>query len=65
MLPTRHCMTGGPSYVVGWFISPTTARNIYPFAIPSRLAEVGIELSVGSVGVSYDNALAETINGRY
>ncbi len=28
-----------------------------------RLAEVGIEPSVGSVGDSYDNALAETING--
>ncbi|GHH26285.1 hypothetical protein GCM10008023_40680 [Sphingomonas glacialis] len=30
-----------------------------------RLAEAGIELSVGSVGDSYDNALAETINGLY
>ena len=30
-----------------------------------RLAEAGIEPSVGSVGDSYDNALAETINGRY
>jgi putative transposase len=30
-----------------------------------RLAEVGIEPSVGSVGDSYDNALAETINGLF
>ena len=30
-----------------------------------RLAEVGIESSVGSTGDSYDNALAETINGLY
>ena len=30
-----------------------------------RLAEVGIEPSVGSKGDSYDNALAETINGLY
>ena len=30
-----------------------------------RLAEAGIEPSIGSVGDSYDNALAETINGRY
>jgi transposase InsO family protein len=30
-----------------------------------RLAEVGIAPSVGSVGDSYDNALAETINGLY
>ena len=30
-----------------------------------RLAEASIEPSVGSVGDSYDNALAETINGLY
>ena len=30
-----------------------------------RLAEAGIQPSVGSRGDSYDNALAETINGLY
>uniref|UniRef100_UPI00047D6644 integrase core domain-containing protein n=3 Tax=Acidocella facilis TaxID=525 RepID=UPI00047D6644 len=30
-----------------------------------RLRDAGIEPSVGSVGDSYDNALAETINGLY
>src|SRR5688500_4989112 len=30
-----------------------------------RLAEAGVVPSVGSVGDSYDNALAETINGLY
>ena len=30
-----------------------------------RLAEASLEPSVGSVGDSYDNALAETINGLY
>ena len=30
-----------------------------------RLAEAGLVPSVGSVGDSYDNALAETINGLY
>jgi putative transposase len=30
-----------------------------------RLAEIGIEASVGSVGDAYDNALAETINGLF
>ena len=30
-----------------------------------RLIEANIEASVGSVGDSYDNALAETINGLY
>jgi transposase InsO family protein len=30
-----------------------------------RLAQAGIEPSVGNVGDSYDNALAETINDLY
>ena len=30
-----------------------------------RLTGAGVEPSVGSVGDSYDNALAETINGLY
>jgi len=30
-----------------------------------RLSEAGFTASVGSVGDSYDNALAETINGLY
>lgn len=30
-----------------------------------RLAQAGIQASVGSVGDSYDNTLAETINGLY
>ena len=30
-----------------------------------RLTEAGVEPSVGSVGDSYDNALAETINGLF
>lgn len=30
-----------------------------------RLAEAGVEPSVGSVSDSYDNALAETINGLF
>ena len=35
------------------------------FLYSLRLAEAGIEPSVGSIGDSYDNALAETINGLY
>jgi putative transposase len=34
-------------------------------ALSERLAESGIRPSVGAVGSSYDNALAETINGLY
>ncbi len=30
-----------------------------------RLAEAGVKPSVGSVGDSYDNAMAKTINGLY
>ena len=30
-----------------------------------RLAEAGVDPSVGSVGDSYDNALAETVIGLY
>ena len=39
----------------------STSRSRYS----ERLAEAGIEPSVGSTGDSYDNALAETINGLY
>lgn len=39
--------------------------NMVSIRYTERLAEAGIELSVGSVGDSYDNALAETINGLY
>jgi putative transposase len=35
------------------------------FRYTERLAEAGIERAVGSHGDSYDNALAETINGLY
>ena len=34
-------------------------------SIREHLAEAQINVSVGSVGDSYDNALAETINGLY
>jgi transposase InsO family protein len=34
-------------------------------AYTQRLAEANLVPSVGSVGDSYDNALAETINGLY
>jgi len=42
-------------------------RGVQYVSIPytERLAEAGFEASVGSVGDSYDNAFAETINGLY
>ena len=49
-----------------WFYhSRSRAASIYRSSTPSALSEAGIEPSVGSVGDSYDNALAETINGLY
>jgi putative transposase len=45
-----------------WSITPTEDLSI---RYSERLAEAGIDSSVGSRGDSYDNALAETINGLY
>lgn len=46
--------------------SPQRPRiAICVYQVHQRLAEAGIEASVGSVSDSYDNALAETINGLY
>ena len=39
------------------------ARQYVSIRYSERLAEAGIEPSVGSKGDSYDNALTETING--
>ena len=50
---------------------PAFADEPDPFAryvsikYTERLKEAGVEPSVGSVGDSYGNALAETINGLY
>lgn len=38
---------------------------MWPYRYSERLAEAAVEPSVGSKGDSYDNALAETINGLY
>jgi transposase InsO family protein len=40
-------------------------RQYVSIKYTERLAQAGIEPSVGSVGDSFDNALAETINGLY
>ena len=44
---------------------PNESTQYVSIRYTERLAEAGIEPSVGSVGDSYDNALAETINGLY
>ncbi|WP_446730899.1 IS30 family transposase [Pseudomonas sp. SST3] len=44
---------------------PVESAQYVSIRYSERLAEAGVEPSVGSVGDSYDNALAETINGLY
>ena len=44
---------------------PVEPKQYLSIRYTERLAEAGIESSVGSVGDSYDNALAETIIGLY
>ena len=61
---SRPCTIGGPSIAAGSCIT-ATGQPIVSIKYTERLAEAGVEPSVGSVGDSYDNALAETINGLY
>ena len=44
---------------------PLEPKQYISIRYTERLAAAGIEPSVGSVWDSYDNALAETINGLY
>jgi hypothetical protein len=44
---------------------PVESAQYVSIRYSERLAEAGVEPSVGSKGDSYDNALAETINGLY
>ena len=44
---------------------PVESAQYLSIRYTERLGEAGIEPSVGSVGDSYDNALAETINGLF
>ena len=44
---------------------PLESAQYLSIRYTERLAEAGIEPYVGSVGDSYDNALAETINGLF
>jgi len=44
---------------------PVESTQYTSIRFSERLAEAGIQPSVGAVGSSYDNALAETINGLY
>lgn len=73
MRSSRRCTNVGRFIVTAWFIiaiagrraDSTGCRNASQTEACDGDQEAGIEPSVGSVGDSYDNALAETINGLY
>ncbi|GAC1599161.1 MAG: hypothetical protein NVS3B21_25480 [Acidimicrobiales bacterium] len=44
-------------------LRPLEPGQYTSFRYSERLVEAGIAASIGSVGDSYDNALAETVNG--
>ena len=44
---------------------PVETAQYVSIRYTERLVEAGIEPSIGRVGDSYDNALAETVNGLY
>ena len=44
---------------------PVESAQYLSIRYTERLAEAGVATSVGSRGDSYDNALAETVNGLY
>ena len=54
-----------PAYRGGLIHHSDRGSQYVSIKYTERLAEAGIEPSVGSVGDSYNNALAETINGLY
>ena len=62
--PQRH-LTNFSDWPTSPLRRPLDSAQYVSIKYTERLAEAGVEPSVGSVGDSYDNALAETINGLY
>ena len=62
---SRRCTSGALLTRRAWCDHSDRGAQYVSIRYTKRLAEAGIEPSVGSVGDSYDNALAETINGLY
>src|ERR1700722_16477446 len=63
--PQRRLTSGFNLQTKATLRRPFESAQYLSIKYTERLAEAGIEPSVGSVGDSYDNALAETINGLY
>jgi transposase InsO family protein len=65
MIGDPSTAVGSSTIPIGVLRRPVESAQYVSIRYSERLAEAGIEPSVGSVGDSYDNALAETINGLY
>ena len=63
--PDDACSIPSQLLTVEMLRRPLESTQYLSIRYTERLAEAGIEPSVGSVGDSYDNALAETIFGLY
>ena len=63
MRSSKPSTTARPT--LAWCITAIAARSICRIRYTERLAEAGIEPSVGSRGDSYDNALAESVIGLF
>ena len=48
-----------------WSTTPIGGSQYVSLAYSDALIAAGVRASVGTVGHSYDNALAETVNGLY
>jgi len=44
---------------------PVESSQYTSIRYTDRLVEAGLQASIGTIGDSYDNALAETVNGLY
>ena len=63
--PIEYSITSSLSSMMLVLRRPVEPAQYVSIRYTERLAEAGIEPSVGSVGDKYDKALAETINGLY
>ena len=64
-MPSRWPSAPGADDLPVWSITPTAGSSTWRSATPSDWPRPRPLSSVGSRGDSYDNALAETVNGLY
>jgi len=63
--PWRWRYTNGKSTTDRLYITPTTGSQYLSIRYTTTLSEAGVDCSAGTIGDSYDNALAETVIGLY